>query len=214
MQTKAGTIVPALCFHYDICFTVSVNDTGFLSILLIALGLSADCFAVSLAGSTALRRISIYLAARTGIAFGVFQAGMTLIGWLAGERIIEYIESYDHWLAFGLLAFIGGKMIWESFRGGSEESGEKEAGITRWPTLIVLAVATSIDALAVGLSFAFLKINIVSASTVIGITAFVITLLGLFIGKKMGAIVGRRSETIGGIILIGIGIKILLEHLL
>ena len=196
-----------------ICFTIGVDSTGFLSILFLAIGLSADCFAVSLAGSITLKQIPFYIAVRTGLAFGIFQAGMTVAGWLAGESFIEYIESFDHWLAFGLLGFIGGKMLWESFHGDGE--GEKKnSGINRWPTLIVLAVATSIDALAAGLSLAFLKVNIGLASGTIGVTALIITLLGLYAGKKLGKAAGRWAEVAGGIILIGIGIKILLEHLL
>ncbi len=190
-----------------------MDSTGFLSILFLAIGLSADCFAVSLAGSITLKQISFHIAIRTGLAFGIFQAGMTVFGWLAGESFSEYIESFDHWLAFGLLGFIGGRMIWESFHGDGERD-EKNAGIMRWPTLIVLAVATSIDALAAGLSLAFLKVNIGLASVTIGVTALVITLLGLYAGKKLGKAAGRWAEVAGGIILIGIGIKILLEHLL
>lgn len=134
---------------------------------------------------------------------------MTLLGWWAGIRILDFISGYDHWLAFGLLVFVGGRMIWESLRGKEERTD-----ITRWRFLFILAVATSLDALAVGLSFAFLSVNLVMASTVIGITALVITFAGFLAGKKLGELVGKRAEIIGGLILIAIGLRILFEHLL
>ncbi len=138
---------------------------------------------------------------------------MTLLGWWAGSRIIDFIASYDHWLAFGLLVFVGGRMIWESLH-AKEGEEEKKTDITRWRYLVILAIATSIDALAVGLSFAFLKVNLALASVTIGITAFIITILGFLAGKKLGELVGKRAEIIGGVILIAIGLRILLEHLL
>lgn len=191
----------------------NVTGSGFLSIIIIALGLSADCFAVSLAGSVALRRLPARLVLRVALAFGGLQAGMTFLGWLAGSSVLVYISSYDHWLAFGLLTFIGGHMLWGSFH--ESDSGERRAArIASWPVLFVLAVATSIDALAVGLSFAFLRINIASASLTIGLTAFVVTIIGFYVGRRLGALVGRRAEIAGGLILIGIGLRILLAHLL
>lgn len=134
---------------------------------------------------------------------------MTLLGWWAGSYILEYIESIDHWIAFGLLAFVGGKMIWESLHDKDDRTD-----ITRWSYLFILAIATSLDALAVGLSFAFLKVNLMMASTPIGVVAFIITLMGFIAGKKLGELVGKRAEIIGGIILIGIGLRILIEHLI
>ena len=189
-----------------------MSENGFLSILLIAVSLSADCFAVAVSASISNKKLAPWHGLRIALFFGVFQAAMTLIGWWAGSYIFEFISSYDHWVAFALLAFVGGKMIWESLH---EKEGEEGKGdITRWWYLVTLAVATSLDALAVGLSFAFLQVNLAMASTTIGIVAFVITLFGFFVGKKLGAIVGKRAEIIGGIILILIGIRILLEHLL
>lgn len=188
-----------------------MSGTGFLSILIIALGLSADCFAVVLSSSISQRALSIWQGLRVGLFFGVFQAAMTLLGWLAGSRIIDFISTYDHWLSFGLLSIVGGRMIWESLH--EKENGHKSTDITRWWLLFVLSVATSLDALAVGLSFAFLQVNIATASLTIGIVAFIITLAGFFAGKKLGEIVGKRAEIIGGIILILIGIRILIEHL-
>jgi len=136
---------------------------------------------------------------------------MTVIGWLAGRTVIDFISSYDHWLAFGLLLFVGGRMIWESFH--EKEDDKARTDITKWHFLLLLSVATSLDALAVGLSFAFLEVNLTLASVTIGAVAFIITFSGFFAGKKLGGLVGRRAEIIGGIILVGIGLRILLEHL-
>jgi putative Mn2+ efflux pump MntP len=188
-----------------------VSDTSFLSILIIAIGLSADCFAVSLSASIAAKRFTFANFFRFPLAFGIFQALMMVLGWLAGSAIIDLISAYDHWLAFALLVFIGGKMIWESLR---KESDEKRKKYTGWLTLLALSVATSIDALAVGLSFAFLEVDIIVAGVTIGITAFIITIIGQLIGNRVGVLVGKRAEIVGGLILIAIGIKILLEHLL
>ena len=189
-----------------------MSDTGFYSIFIIALGLSADCFAVALSSSIAVGRFTVSGFFRFPLTFGIFQALMMVIGWLAGRTVIDFISNYDHWLAFGLLAFIGGKMLWEAFR---EKDGEKaKKNINSWLTLLALSVATSIDALAVGLSFAFLKIDILLSAVTVGLTAFVITVIAQLIGKKVGPLVGKRAEIVGGLILIGIGIKILLEHLL
>jgi putative Mn2+ efflux pump MntP len=189
-----------------------VPDTGFLSIFIIALGLSADCFAVALGNSISQKTLSLWQGFRVAFFFGFFQSAMIVLGWLAGRTVIDFISAYDHWLSFGLLAFVGGRMIWESFHENEEK--ENRTDITKWWLLITLSIATSLDSLAVGLSFAFLKVNLLMASTTIGIVAFIITFLGFFAGKKLGSLVGKRAEIIGGIILILIGLRILLEHLL
>jgi putative Mn2+ efflux pump MntP len=186
-----------------------MSETGFLSILVIALGLSADCFAVALSSSICKRSMPLWQGLRVALFFGVFQAGMTLLGWWAGSRILQYIEHYDHWIAFGLLVFVGGKMLWESLH-----EKEQSTDITKWRYLFLLATATSLDALAVGLSFALLKVNLVLAATTIGAVAFIISIGGFLGGKKLGEMVGKRAEIIGGAILIIIGLRILLEHLL
>ncbi|OGN96852.1 MAG: hypothetical protein A2Y89_01415 [Chloroflexi bacterium RBG_13_51_18] len=189
-----------------------MSDTGFTSILIIAIGLSADCFAVALSSSIAVKRFTLGRFLRFPLSFGIFQALMIVIGWLAGRTIIDLISNYDHWLAFGLLAVIGGKMVWEAFHEEDEEKEKKS--INGWLTLFALSVATSIDSLAVGLSFAFLKTDILLAGITVGVTAFIITVVAQLIGEKVGSLVGKRAELVGGLILIGIGIKILLEHLL
>jgi manganese efflux pump family protein len=187
-----------------------IPTANFVTVLLIALGLSADCFAVSLSASISSNRHSRIGILRTAFSFGIFQAVMPLIGWLAGRTVADIIQNYDHWVAFGLLAFVGGKMVWESFF----EKEEKERDISKGLTLITLSVATSIDALAVGLSFAFMRVNIWTAIGTIGLVAFLVTGLGFMVGKKVGGLIGKRAELVGGLVLIGIGLKILIEHLL
>ena len=137
---------------------------------------------------------------------------MPVLGWLAGRTIVDYIADYDHWLAFGLLLFVGGRMLWESFR--DKDGQRKDTDITRGLMLLILSVATSIDALAVGLTLAFMKTSIVIASSTIGGVSFLVTALAFLLGRKVGSLVGKRAEIIGGVVLIGIGVKILLEHML
>ena len=184
----------------------------FLFIFLIAIGLSADCFAVALSGSISMRTPSRLQVFRTSLSFGLFQGLMPVLGWLAGRTVVGLVGDYDHWVAFILLALVGSRMIWESFR--SKDGRSKAIDITKGFLLLTLSVATSIDALAVGLTFAFMKINIALASSTIGVVAFVATVIGFLLGRKAGHLIGRRAEAIGGMILIGIGIKTLLEHIL
>lgn len=192
--------------------TLYVNGLDYLSILIIALGLSADCFAVSISAGIAIKNPSKIQITRVALSFGLFQALMPVLGWVAGRAVFQFISSFDHWLAFSLLAFIGGKMLWESFRG--EEKNETPAGVIGRATLLTLSIATSIDALAVGLSFAFLDVSIMRASLTIGVVAALVTVAGFLIGNRMGKALGKWAEIIGGLVLIGIGLKILLEHIL
>jgi putative Mn2+ efflux pump MntP len=136
---------------------------------------------------------------------------MPIIGWLAGRTVSEYIEPVDHWIAFGLLAFIGGKMVYEALKKQDEDA--EVCDPTKGWRLVMLSIATSIDALAVGLSLALLGVSIWYPALVIGIVAGVLTVVGMELGKRFGALLGRRMEIVGGIILIGIGVKILIEHL-
>jgi putative Mn2+ efflux pump MntP len=181
-----------------------------ISILLTALGLSADCFAVALGSGTTSKSLSRIQVVRVSFFFGFFQAIMSFIGWVVGRVVVDYIEHFDHWVAFTLLAFVGGKMLWEVFHSKEEE---KKIDISHGWMLLMLSLATSLDALAIGLSFAFLDVNIWLASPVIGITAFIVSIIGFLLGKKVGKVFGKRAEAIGGLILIGIGIRILLTHL-
>jgi len=188
-----------------------VPDLDIISIVLIALSLSPDCFAVAFSGSISMKTISPAQILRTAFAFGGFQTIMPILGWLVGQTVVDFIAGYDHWVAFALLALVGGRMVWEAFRSADDREG---TDISRGVLLLALAVATSIDALAVGLTFAFLKTNIWFACSAIGVIAFVATVAGFVSGRKAGVLLGKYAEIIGGVILIGIGIRILVSHLL
>ncbi len=184
----------------------------FTTILFIALALAVDAFAVALAAGVSLCQVNSRQVFRLAWHFGFFQAGMNILGWLGGLTVRSLIESFDHWLAFGLLAFVGLKMIWEAIREAREEG--EGADPTRGRMLLTLSIATSIDSLAVGLSFAVLGISVWLPSLVIGLVAAVLTALGLRLGCLVGATsrLGSRAEIGGGLVLIGIGLKILHEH--
>lgn len=181
-----------------------------LEVVLIALGLAMDSFAVSITSGITMKNPRINSALKIAMFFGLFQAGMPIIGWLAGLTVIEFISGIDHWTAFGLLGLIGCRMIYESIK---IESKKTETNYLSLYVLLMLSVATSIDALAVGLSFAFLRSFIATPIIVIGIVTFLLSFLGVFTGNRFGKFFGKRIKTVGGSILIGIGIKILLEHL-
>jgi len=173
--------------------------------------LSMDAFAVSVANGLAVRKLKVSYAFRIALFFGGFQALMPFLGWLSGLALQNVLGAFDHWLAFILLAFIGGKMVWESLKPGKKE--EKDCLPLSFTTLLVLAIATSIDALVVGFTFALLKVKIVAPIAIIGITTFVLSFAGVFLGNRVGHLFERKIETLGGLILIGIGLKILIQHL-
>lgn len=190
---------------------------SFLSVFIIGIGLSMDAFAVSLAKGFCLKKDILKYAFKISFLFGVFQAIMPLIGWFAGTYFENYIKSIDHWIAFILLGFLGGKMILESikeFNSNDESELACDRDTLSFKSLIVLAVATSIDALAVGISFGFLNVNIIPSILIIGLTTFILCFIAVVIGKKLGESLQKYSELIGGVILVIIGIKILLEHLM
>ena len=184
---------------------------GLIELFFIAVGLSMDAFAVSICKGLACREQNLRHNLLAGLYFGGFQGLMPAIGWLLGVRFSAAITSIDHWIAFVLLALIGFNMIKES-REEEEEEEKPYAGIN-FKELLILAVATSIDALAVGVTFAFLQVNIVPAITIIGCTTFVISIAGVYVGNVFGSRYKSRAELTGGVILILIGLKILLEHL-
>jgi putative Mn2+ efflux pump MntP len=186
---------------------------NFLLVLVIALALAMDAFAVSVGISLSLETITKRQTLRLASHFGFFQFMMPLIGWFAAQNIlVKYIEPFDHWVAFCLLAIIGAKMIYESFKSGKKIKDTK-ANPTKGLSLLVLSVATSVDALAVGLSLAALHVAILYPAVVIGLVAFFMTVLGVNIGPFFGRIIGKRAELMGGLILILIGVKTLLDHL-
>ena len=182
----------------------------FLTLLLVALSLAMDVFAVSLGVGTSCYGTSFRCRFRLAFHFGLFQGGMTILGWLAGTQIANYISGFDHWLAFALLAFVGIRMLKSGFN-SEEESHPVDP--TRGVTLILLSLATSLDALAVGLSLAFLEVNILLSSLVIGGVSLILSLVGTAFGGKLGARFGKRMEIAGGLLLIAIGIRIVITHL-
>ena len=185
---------------------------GFLEIFLIGIGLSADAFSVAVCKGRNMRKLNLKHGYIIALFFGGFQAIMPLIGYLLGTNFADYIEAFDHWIAFVLLGFIGGKMAIEAIRDKDEEEEEK-TDVLKIGELTVMAIATSIDALAVGITFAFLKVNILLSVLLIGVTTFALSLAGVLIGNKFGAKYKSKAELAGGIILALIGVKILLEHL-
>lgn len=182
---------------------------GLIELFLIAVGLSMDAFAVSVCKGLAMPKCTFKKAAIVGLWFGGFQALMPAIGYILGAQFQEAIASIDHWIAFVLLALIGGNMIHEALDNDEEEA---DASLDV-KTMFLLAVATSIDALAIGITFAFLKVNIIPAVCFIGIVTFIISFAGVKIGNVFGARYKNKAKIVGGIILILLGLKILLEHL-
>lgn len=204
-----------------------------ITIIVIALGLAMDAFAVSIVSGAAYKQLKIKHALRIAVFFGGFQAFMPLVGSLAGLSIKAYVTHYDHWVAFSLLCAVGGKMIYESFK---IRSVKKNLNPSNMLVLLVLSVATSIDALAIGITLSFLRAPLIMAVSIIGLVTFVLSYLGVFIGKKCGHSRNRqdalrqggpspffenkpvsskveRIEAAGGLILVGLGTKILFEHL-
>ncbi len=184
---------------------------SFAALILTSIGLAMDALAVSVSGGLNLEKANIRKAVKMALTFGIFQAGMPVIGYYAAHSFKSYIEHFDHWIAFGLLVFIGLKMIWEAFH---EESVNNKTNHFEIRTLLLLAVATSIDALAVGISFALLDIQILMAVIMIGITTFILSFLGVMIGCRVGCHFSQWADVIGGVILIGIGVNILFEHMI
>jgi putative Mn2+ efflux pump MntP len=185
---------------------------SFGSILVLALGLAMDAMAVAAARGLAAPRVRLRHVLLVAGFFGGFQALMPLLGWFAGSRLGPFVQAWDHWIAFVLLGAIGGKMIWEA-RGERDALKSSEQDLFGIKVLFVLAVATSIDALAAGLTLPMLNAPLLLSLVTIGITAAVLSALGLFAGRRFGAVLGRRLDVAGGVVLIGLGVKILVEHL-
>jgi manganese efflux pump family protein len=181
-----------------------------ITVFIIAIGLGVDAFSVAIGIGAANDKKSWAPVLRLAAAFGIFQFIMPIVGWLAGETVVDMIASYDHWIAFGLLALVGGKMIREGFE---KETNEGKDDQTRgWP-LLMLSIATSIDALAVGFSFSVLKNPIMMPAVIIGVVCFLMTVTGMIFGKVLAKLFGKKVEVFGGLVLIAIGVKILIDHL-
>lgn len=181
-----------------------------VTIIVIAVGLAMDAFAVSVASGAAYKELKLNHALKIAFFFGGFQAVMPIIGSLAGLGLKSYIAGADHWVAFGLLAAIGGKMIYESFK---IEPSRAETALTNPMVLLALSVATSIDALAVGITLSMLRASVVLAAIIIGLVTFLLSYAGVYIGRRFGHFFESKIEAIGGLVLIAIGIKVLIEHL-
>lgn len=181
-----------------------------LNIIFISIGLAMDAFSVSITNGVTIKKMKKRYALKIALFFGGFQALMPIIGWFAGSAFKKHIESVDHWIAFVLLTFIGGKMIYESTI--MEENEESKNPLDAF-ILLTLAIATSIDALAVGITLSVLKVNILNPAIIIGIITFIFCFAGVFIGNKFGSLFEDKIEIFGGVVLIIIGLKILVEHL-
>ncbi len=181
----------------------------YLIIVLVAVGLCFDTFAVSVSSGIAKQEIKFFDACKIALVFAFFQAIMPVIGWFLGEQVKRYISEFDHWVVFGILFLLGLKMIVESFK---NEEKKKFNPLHFW-VMISMAIATSIDALAVGISFSIINVSILITAFIIGSVTYLASMLGILFGKKTGSHFGKKMEIIGGIILIGIGIKIIIQHL-
>ena len=184
---------------------------SWLTIIGLGFGVAMDAFAVAVATGFALPELSSRRFFRLSFHFGFFQFLMPVIGWYAGQTVADQIQACDHWVAFGLLSFIGGKMLWESR--AVEDQGTRSGDPTKGWLLITLSVATSIDALAVGLSLSFINVSIWEPSVAIGLITGAMTALGMWLGHRFGHLFEKWAEIIGGMTLIGIGLKILISHL-
>ena len=191
------------------------NALPIQTIILIAIGLAMDAFAVSVSRGFCITRAHLVHASVLGITFGFFQAIMPQIGWLLGRSFENQINSYDHWVAFVLLFIVGGKMIAEAIKDARNgcNCNQKEATPLTFRLLISLGIATSIDALAIGITFSFLKVNIIIPILIIGLITFLLSFAGVFIGKACGKFLGAKAELIGGLILIAVASEILYSHL-
>ncbi len=184
-----------------------------LELVFIAVSLSMDAFAVSMCKGLGMKKLNLKQGAVIALFFGAFQAVMPLIGWFLGRQFEQYIVSVDHWVAFGLLLYIGGRMALDALRDKEEEAVCAVDQKLNYKELFILAIATSIDALAVGITFAFLNMPIVPAVLLIGCITFALSLVGVWLGNKAGLRFKKKAEIAGGVVLILIGLKILLEHL-
>lgn len=181
-----------------------------LTITLVSLALAMDALAVSLGIGTAGQISTLRGKVRLAAHFGIFQSGMTALGWIAGETVVGYVQGFDHWIAFILLAYVGGKLI----KAGLSKDGEAfDQDPSTGRTLVILSFATSIDAFAVGLSISFLNVPILLSVVMIGLVALLLSAAGLFAGVRLGLLFGKRMEIVGGLILLAIGTRVLVTHL-
>ncbi|MDD5806793.1 MAG: manganese efflux pump MntP family protein [Eggerthellales bacterium] len=186
---------------------------GVIELFLIGVGLSMDAFAVSVCKGLGMKRVNYRHALVIALFFGGFQGLMPVIGWALGSQFARFVTPVDHWIAFGLLALIGGKMLWDAFHNQDEDAQTLDCERLDLKELFMLAIATSIDALAVGITLAFLEVHILFAAVVIALVTFVLSWVGVAVGNRFGVRYQKPSTIVGGVVLILIGLKTLLEHL-
>lgn len=208
MKRSVCDIVLGLCTFNGL--SIRSDHMGFITLFIIAIGLSFDSFAVSVSSGVIRNRIIFIDATKIALSLAVFQGSMPLMGWLLGSSINRSIAAFDHWIAFGLLGFLGLRMVITGLRENREDAVMDPL---KPMVLLSLSLATSIDAFVVGVSFAFLEVRMVIAGLVIGSVTFIASMVGILFGKKIGSHLSHRMEVVGGIILFAIGIKILIEHL-
>jgi putative Mn2+ efflux pump MntP len=184
---------------------------SFLEILLVSFGVAMDAFAVSVSAGVVVKKIKFRQALLIGVFFGGFQVLMPLIGWSGGNACKQFIESFDHWAAFTLLVLVGGKMLYEAC--GKKEEDEEPADPFKLKILFIMALATSIDALAVGVTFSFVNVPLLLSVSMMGIVTFIFSIAGVYIGGLFGHLFERKFEFAGGLVIILIGVKILIDHL-
>ncbi len=209
-ESNGPTDLPDSCLVDTDSARAQNHTVSLITIIGVAIGLAMDATAVAIGSSIILGRVTGRQIFRFAFHFGLFQAGMPVLGWLAGRRLQDVMQAWDHWVAFILLAIIGGKALWD-VKHADEEKGVGDP--TRGLSLVVLSVATSIDALAVGLSLALLGVNIWYPALVIGVVTAALTVLAMLLGSRLGQRFGNRVRVLGGLILVGIGLGILIEHL-
>jgi len=179
--------------------------------ILLAFGMSMDAFAVSISKGASLHKPKFSEALRTGLIFGAVEAITPLIGWGLGMLASQFVLEWNHWIAFVLLVFLGGRMLMEGWRGNADEEEKAPSRHGFW-LLVTTAIATSLDAMAVGVGLAFLQVNIVFTALMIGCATLIMTTIGMMVGRFIGPLLGKRAEMLGGLVLIGIGVQILWSH--
>lgn len=182
-----------------------------ITTILVAFGLCMDSFAISICNGMMLKKEKVFSLIRISFIFGIVQFAFPVFGWILGAAISRYISSFDHWIAFGLLTYLGGKMVYESFQKGDKC---EMVNVHDLKNLIMMAIATSIDAMVVGLSLALIGESIIVPAIIIGFVTFSVCMIGLVAGQKIGHLFENKAELVGGLVLIGIGVKILIEHIL
>lgn len=186
---------------------------SFISLVLLALAMSTDAFAAAIGKGAAMQKPHLFQALRIGLLFGIIEAITPVIGWTIGSVAAAWISEWDHWIAFALLLVLGGRMIWVGAKTEDEAAGPEEAKDQSFVVLALTAIATSIDAMAVGVGLAFIDVSIVEAALLIGLATTTMVTIGIMVGRFLGSVIGKKAEILGGFVLIGVGAAILYEHL-